>query len=80
MWGSGEVQELAAASGGMRGLRGLRHNALRVDELLRADVEHLGHDRGHHVLRIVRKGARAATVALAPAPTTALGRVSWIMT
>lgn len=31
---------------------------LRVDSLLAADVEHLGYDRGHHVLRIRVKGGK----------------------
>ncbi|MGW4817218.1 tyrosine-type recombinase/integrase [Kitasatospora cineracea] len=31
---------------------------LRVDSLLAADVEHLGYDRGHHVLQIKVKGGK----------------------
>jgi integrase/recombinase XerD len=41
-------------------------NGLRVSEALNADVEDLGFERGHHVLQIVRKGGKRATVPLAP--------------
>ncbi|MFD1233433.1 tyrosine-type recombinase/integrase [Pseudonocardia benzenivorans] len=46
----------------------LLHNGLRIDEALSRDVEHLQTERGHRVLRLHRKGGRAATAALA-APT-----------
>ena len=38
----------------------LAYNGLRVDEALSRDVEHLGHQLGHRVLRISRKGGRDA--------------------
>lgn len=51
-------------------LRLLLHNALRVDELLRADVIDLGRHPGredvHDTLTIRRKGGRRARIALAP--------------
>ncbi|MCD2191359.1 tyrosine-type recombinase/integrase [Actinomycetospora soli] len=67
-------------------VRLLLHNALRVDELVTADVADLGTRPGrsidstggpggrssHRVLGIVRKGGRGATVALAPATVEVL--------
>jgi integrase/recombinase XerD len=50
----------------------LLHLGLRVDELAAADVADLGHDRGHRVLTVTRKGGRRATVALPPATAAAL--------
>lgn len=50
----------------------LLHLGLRVDELAAADVEDLGHDRGHRVLAVTRKGGRRATVPLPPATAAAL--------
>ena len=50
----------------------LLHLGLRVDELAAADVADLGHDRGHRVLAVVRKGGRRATVAIPPATGAAL--------
>lgn len=44
----------------------LAFNGLRIAEALAADVDDLTHDRGHRVLRITRKGGKAATVPLAP--------------
>lgn len=38
----------------------LAYNGLRIDEALSRDVEHLGHQQGHRVLRISRKGGRDA--------------------
>ena len=38
----------------------LAYNGLRVDEALSRDVEHLGHQQAHRVLRISRKGGRDA--------------------
>src|SRR4051812_26586162 len=40
-------------------------NGLRISEALAADVRDYGHDRGHRVLRITRKGGKAAR---APSP------------
>jgi integrase/recombinase XerD len=44
----------------------LAYNGLRVDEALSRDVEHLGHQQGHRVLRISRKGGRDALEPLSP--------------
>src|SRR3954469_22166000 len=41
-------------------------NGLRITEALGADVRDYGHDRGHRVLRVTRKGGKAARVPLAP--------------
>jgi integrase/recombinase XerD len=38
----------------------LAYNGLRIDEALSREVEHLGHQQGHRVLRISRKGGRDA--------------------
>jgi hypothetical protein len=45
-------------------IRLLLHNALRVDEACAADVADLGADAAHRVLRVTRKDARKAKVAL----------------
>jgi integrase/recombinase XerD len=37
-----------------------------VSEALNADIDDLGFERGHHVLQIIRKGGKRATVPLAP--------------
>ena len=50
----------------------LLHLGLRVDELAAADITDLGHDRGHRVLTVTRKGGRRATVVLPPATAAAL--------
>lgn len=50
----------------------LAHNGLRIGEALAADVEDLGAERGHRVLRVTRMGGRRATVALAPVTARAL--------
>jgi integrase len=39
----------------------LIYNGLRIDEVLACDVEAFTHQRGHRVLRIVRKGGKAST-------------------
>lgn len=44
----------------------LVYNGLRIAEVLACDVEHFTHQRGHRVLRIVRKGGKASTEPLAP--------------
>ena len=44
----------------------LVYNGLRIAEALRCDVEDVTYQRGHRVLRIVRKGGAAATEPLAP--------------
>jgi site-specific recombinase XerD len=53
-------------------IRLLLHNALRVDEVLGADIADLGTDRGHQVLTVVGKGNRRAKVPLTPATVVAL--------
>ncbi len=69
---------VAAAGTGAQALRTaavvrlLLHNALRVDEACAADIADLGEDSGHRVLRVVRKGARKATIPLTPATVAAL--------
>lgn len=45
---------------------------LRISEALGADVRDYGHDHGHRVLRVRRKGGKAARVALAPPVIRAL--------
>ena len=44
----------------------LVYNGLRISEALACDIEHFTHQRGHRVLRIVRKGGKASTEPLAP--------------
>jgi len=45
----------------------LAHTGLRINEALSRDVEHLGHDRGHRILRLERKGdVEDRTVLTAP--------------
>ena len=41
-------------------------NGLRVSEALNTDIDDLGLERGHHTLRIIRKGGRPALIPLAP--------------
>lgn len=53
-------------------IRILLFSAPRVDELLGADVTSLGHDRGHRVLGIHRKGGTTTRIPLAPASWSAL--------
>ena len=47
-------------------------NGLRITEALSIDVADLGTERGHRVVRIVRKGGKHATVPLAPRTADAL--------
>jgi integrase/recombinase XerD len=47
-------------------------NGCRVSEAVNADIDDLDTERGHRVLRIVRKGGRAAVLPLAPRTVTAL--------
>jgi integrase len=44
----------------------LVYNGLRIAEVLACDIEDFSHQRGHRVLRIVRKGGKASTGPLAP--------------
>jgi integrase len=41
-------------------------NGLRVSEATGADIEHLGLERGHRTLTIIRKGGKVVTIPLAP--------------
>ncbi|WP_322767551.1 tyrosine-type recombinase/integrase [Frankia sp. Cr1] len=50
----------------------LAGNGLRIGEALAADVADLDTERGHRVLRIVRKGGKRATVPLAPSVAAVL--------
>ena len=50
----------------------LLHLGLRVDELAAADVDDLGHDRGHRILTVTRKGGRRTSVVLPPATAAAV--------
>jgi site-specific recombinase XerD len=50
----------------------LVYNGLRIAEVLATDVEHFTHQRGHRVLRIVRKGGKASTEPLTPLVLRAL--------
>jgi integrase/recombinase XerD len=50
----------------------LAYNGLRIDEALSRDVSHLGHQLGHRVLRISRKGGRDALEPLSPPVERAL--------
>ncbi|NEK96614.1 tyrosine-type recombinase/integrase [Modestobacter muralis] len=45
---------------------------LRISEALGADIRDFGYDQGHRVLRVVRKGGKAARVPLAPPVVRAL--------
>jgi integrase/recombinase XerD len=59
----------AAASDGVRShalVLLLALNGLRVSEALQADVGDLSTERGHRVLKIVRKGGKRSTAPLAP--------------
>ncbi len=44
----------------------LLNNGLRISEALACDIEHLGYDRGHRILRLHRKGGKVARAPLAP--------------
>jgi site-specific recombinase XerD len=44
----------------------LVYNGLRIAEVLACDIKDFSHQRGHRVLRIVRKGGKASTEPLAP--------------
>jgi len=47
-------------------------NGLRVSEALGADIEHLGLERGHRTLTVVRKGGKLITIPLAPRTARAI--------
>ena len=42
----------------------LAHTGVRINEALSRDIEHLGHDRGHRILRLERKGGRSGRAVL----------------
>ena len=42
----------------------LAHTGVRIGEALSRDVEHLGHDRGHRILRLERKGGQSGRAVL----------------
>ena len=54
----------------------LLYTGARVSELLGADIEDLGTDRGHRVLRVRRKGGKIQALAL-PAPAAAGSTPTW---
>jgi integrase/recombinase XerD len=45
---------------------------LRVSEATGADIEHLGLDRGHRTMTIIRKGGKVVTIPLAPRTARAI--------
>ena len=47
-------------------------NGLRVSEATGADIEHLGLERGHRTLTIMRKGGKVVTIPLAPRTARAI--------
>jgi integrase/recombinase XerD len=47
-------------------------NGLRVSEATGADIEHLGLERGHRTLTIIRKGGKIVTIPLAPCTARAI--------
>jgi len=51
-------------------------NGLRVSEAVGASLEDLGTERGHRVLKIVRKGGKRQTVPLAPKVADAIDRLT----
>ena len=51
-------------------------NGLRVSEALSAKVEDLTTERGHHVVRITRKGGKGQTVPLAPRTAEAISALT----
>jgi site-specific recombinase XerD len=55
-------------------IRLLVTTALRVDEVTSADVADLGMERGHRVVRVIRKGGGKARLPLPPATWAALER------
>src|SRR5664280_3365995 len=50
----------------------LTYNGVRIDEALAADVSDYTYQRGHRVMRIMRKGGKAATAPLNPITVRAL--------
>ncbi|MBM7790346.1 tyrosine-type recombinase/integrase [Tenggerimyces flavus] len=50
----------------------LQNNGLRISEAVQADADHLGWDRGHRTLRVLRKGGDITTEPLAPLTARAI--------
>jgi integrase/recombinase XerD len=50
-------------------------NGLRVSEAVGADIDHLGLERGHRTLTIIRKGGKVVTIPLAPRTARAIDLV-----
>ena len=51
-------------------------NGLRISEVLEIDVDHVGEERGHRVVLIVRKGGKRATIPLAPRTAEAVAELA----
>jgi integrase len=47
-------------------------NGLRISEALGADIDDLEYERGHHTLKILRKGGKTVVVPLAPRTSRAV--------
>jgi integrase/recombinase XerD len=47
-------------------------NGLRISEALGADIDHLGVERGHRTLTVLRKGGKIVTIPLAPRTARAI--------
>jgi integrase/recombinase XerD len=47
-------------------------NGLRISEALGADIDHLGMERGHRTLTVLRKGGKLVTIPLAPRTARAI--------
>ena len=47
-------------------------NGLRISEALGADIDHLGLERGHRTLTVLRKGGKLVTIPLAPRTARAI--------
>jgi integrase/recombinase XerD len=55
----------------------LARNGLGVSEATGADIEHLGHERGHRTLVITREGGKVVTIPLAPRTARAMDPGHW---
>jgi site-specific recombinase XerD len=47
-------------------------NGMRVSEVIGADIEHLGLERGHRTLLVTRKGGKVVTIPIAPRTARAI--------
>jgi integrase/recombinase XerD len=71
----GQTRALLAAADGPRAvalLTLLAETGIRINEALSADVESIGHDRNHRILRITRKGGTTGRTILTPRASRAL--------